>query len=485
MINLAVSGGRDFAGGWQLSLFSNSFRAMFGTCLANLLKFNTKSASSDYIISVSGTAHGEPPAEPSFNNMPSFRLTNARFADGSPCCLGIKDGLLCRPEELPAVTPDYDCHGAVVAPGFMDIHVHLRDPGQTYKEDLMTATTAAAFGGFTTVLAMPNTVPAIDSDAAFQELRSRLPGAPVHVLQAGAITVGRQGLVPSDIPALAAAGFPALSDDGSTPQDREVMRSIMQAAAAVGLPVIDHCECTALSRPGVMHEGTVSRELGLPGQPREAELSIVRRDIELSAETGCRIHLQHLSTAEAVELLRAARKSGLPVSGEATPHHLLLTHEAVRKFGPNAKMAPPLREESDRHALLAAVADGTLSVIATDHAPHAAEEKSRGMQDAPFGIIGLEAAVPVCLTLLYHSGLMKLTDFIDRFTAGPAAVLGLTPPKLQPGQPADLTVFEPETACRIDVSSFHSKSRNCPYDGLDCHGKITQVFVGGCPKLPF
>jgi len=398
--------------------------------------------------------------------------------------LAICDGILVEPSALSPQAEVQDCRGLTATPGFIDLHVHLREPGQTYKDDLLTTTAAAAHGGFTTVLAMPNTVPAIDSLEHFAPLRERLPLAPVKVFQACALTKGRQGLELAEISALAASGvFPAFSDDGSTPQDPMLMRRAMEMLAAAKLPVIDHCELLALSKPGVMHRGTVSAELGLPGQPREAEENIVRRDIGFCAETGCRLHLQHLSSAGSVALLREARRRGLPVTGEATPHHLQFTDEAVRQFGSNAKMAPPLREESDRQALLEGIADGTITVIATDHAPHTAEEKAAGMLKAPFGIIGLEAAFPVCLTQLWDSGLVSLSRLISLFTSGPASVLGLAAGTLSLGAPADVTLLDLAVRRPLEVSRFHSRSRNCPYDGLVCRGRVVQVFVDGIARL--
>ena len=398
--------------------------------------------------------------------------------------LAIRDGVLVEPSSLSPQAEERDCCGLTATPGFIDLHVHLREPGQTYKDDLLTTTAAAVHGGFTTVLAMPNTVPALDSLEHFAPLRERLPLAPIKVHQACALTKGRQGQELTDIATLAASGvFPAFSDDGSTPQDPTLMRRAMQLLAAANLPVIDHCELLALSKPGVMHRGKVSEELGLPGQPREAEENIVRRDIQFCAETGCRVHLQHLSSAGSVALLREARQRALPVTGEATPHHLQFTDEAVRRFGTNAKMAPPLREESDRQALLQGIADGTITVIATDHAPHTAEEKATGMLKAPFGIIGLEAAFPIALTLLWDSGLISLSRLVSLFTSGPAAVLGLNAGTLSLGAPADVTLLDLAVRRQLDVSSFHSRSRNCPYDGLDCRGRVVQVFVDGVARL--
>lgn len=394
--------------------------------------------------------------------------------------LAIRDGKIVAPETLSANAIRLDLRGKVVAPGFLDLHVHLREPGQTHKEDIVTATRAAAAGGFTAVLAMPNTAPPIDSPEAFRELNSRLPGrAVIEVLQSVALTIGRKGEQVTDIKALKAAGVIALTDDGSTPQDEKVMRQAMLLAKENDLPVIDHCEDFSLSKPGVMHAGEISQKLGLPGQPRLAEERIVERNIRLCRETGCRIHLQHLSSRGSIELLRQARKEGLPVTGEVTPHHLFLTDQAVEKYGTNAKMAPPLRAEKDRQMLLEALCDGTISAIATDHAPHAPDEKAQNMLEAPFGIIGLEAAVPLCLTLLYHRGLISLPELIARFSSGPRAILGLPPATLKPGATANLTILDTDHEHTLDTAKFHSKSLNCPWQGIPCKGRVTGIFFQG------
>ncbi|MDD3952972.1 MAG: dihydroorotase [Lentisphaeria bacterium] len=394
--------------------------------------------------------------------------------------LAIRDGKIVAAEALSDAAIRLDLRGKVVAPGFLDLHVHLREPGQTHKEDIVTATRAAAAGGFTTVLAMPNTAPAIDSPEAFREFNSRLPGrAVIEVLQSVALTLGRKGEQVTDIKALKAAGVTTLTDDGSTPQDEKIMRKAMLLAKSCNLPVIDHCEDLSLSKPGVMHAGKISQKLGLPGQPRLAEERIVERDIRLCRETGCRIHLQHLSSGGSVQLLRQARKEGLPVSGEVTPHHLFLTDQAIEKFGTNAKMAPPLREETDRQMLIEALCDGTICAIATDHAPHAPDEKAQSMLQAPFGIIGLEAVVPLCLTLLYHQGLISLPELIARFSSGPRAVLGLPPATLTPGATANLTILDPDHEYLLDTAKFHSKSLNCPWQGIPCKGSVQGVFYQG------
>lgn len=396
-------------------------------------------------------------------------------------CLAIHNGKFILPEQLPEEYETIDLHGWAAAPGFVDMHVHLRDPGQTQKEDVVSATNAAAAGGFTTVLAMANTVPVIDTPERYQIFLASLTGrAVVHVLQSAAITLGRNGRDLTDFSALAKLGIPVLTDDGSTPQDDSVMRLAMQRAAKEDLLIVDHCEDNRYSKPGVMHQGAVSERMHLPGQPRVAEERIVKRDIDLCRETGCRIHLQHLSSAGSIELLRRAQKEGLPVSGEATPHHLMMTDQAVERYGVNAKMAPPLREETDRQALIQALLDGTISAIATDHAPHTAAEKAQGMLKAPFGIIGLEAAVSLMLTLLYHSGKLTLLQFVSFFTSGPAAILHRKNfGTIALGASADLTIFDPEEEWVLDVSKFQSKGRNCPYDGQQCKGRVKAVFVAG------
>lgn len=388
--------------------------------------------------------------------------------------VAIKDGVFVSAADLS--NPDVvDMTGKVLCPGFVDVHVHLRDPGQTHKENLATGTAAAANGGFTSILAMPNTLPAVDSVAIYEDICRRASGSPVHVLQSACITKGRAGIEMADLRALAAAGIPAFSDDGSTTQNTVVMEDAMSLAAELGVPVIDHCENTSLSKPGVMHEGKVSARLGLPGQPRAAEESIVARDIELARKTGCRVHLQHLSSAGSIAMLRQAIQEGLPVSGEATPHHLFLTDEACEKYGTNAKMAPPLREEADCLALIEALQDGTISVIATDHAPHTADEKATGWHKAPFGIVGIEAAVPLCLTGLYHKGILSLTQLVSLFTLGPRKLLNLPIGSMNIGERADITVLDLNAEFSINVNEFKSMGRNCPYDGWKCKGSAKSI----------
>ena len=415
-------------------------------------------------------------------------LTGGRIVDPSRSTDEIRDIGLCNGRIVsPDVIPDArreDMSGKVLAPGFIDVHVHLREPGQTHKEDIATGTAAAIAGGFTTVVAMPNTVPALDSAEhvmAFMELVARK--AKVRVFPAGAITVGRQGEQMTNIRELMRAGCPVLSDDGSTPQRNGLMRAIMLAAAEAGVPVVDHCEDASLSKSGVLHDGDVAKKMGLPGQPRSAEEAIVARDLILAKETGCHIHLQHLSSKGSVELIRWAKSEGVNVTAEATPHHLFLTEDACLKYGTNAKMAPPLREEGDRLALIEGLKDGTIDMIATDHAPHTAEEKALGWLKAPFGIIGLETAVPLCLTYLYHAGILNLNDLIAKFTVGPAKLLGAFCSKvgqqlgsLEEGSTGGVTVLDLDAKHTIDVGVFKSKSKNCPYNGMECQGMVCGIY---------
>ena len=334
----------------------------------------------------------------------------------------------------------------MLASAFIDLHVHLREPGQTAKGDIAHETAAARAGGFGTIVAMANTTPPIDTAERWLDMQELLAAkAQVRVIQCACMTLGRDGHHPVDVAALKAAGVIALSDDGSTPQDTGVMREVAYRAAEAGLLLIDHCEDPPSSRRG--------------------EIEFAIRDLELARQTGARFHLQHLSAAEAVQALRDAQQDGLPVSGEATPHHLAFTSEAVSRWGTNAKMAPPLREERDRQALLAAVADGTLAAIATDHAPHTAEEKARPFEQAPNGIVGLEAAFPVCYKLLVKSGLMTFEDFLDRLTTGPAKILGIEVPQV-------LTELDLDSPNLLNTNELHSKSANCPWDGYPGWGKV-------------
>jgi dihydroorotase len=412
-------------------------------------------------------------------------LKGARCVDperGIDCLADVVvvDGRIAEGTDVPSDADVIDVSGLVVAPGFIDLHVHLREPGQTHKETIATGTRAAAAGGFSAVVAMPNTSPPIDSPALLEDVQGRAAeSAAVRVLQTAAISVGRQGAALTDAAALRAAGAVALTDDGTCLQNAGLMMKALRQAAEAGIPVIEHCEDAGVAAGGLLHQGEAAERLKLPGQPSAGEVLIAARDLVLSRETHWPIHLQHISARATVELARFAREHDIPLTTEVTPHHLLLTDTACLKYGTNAKMNPPLRSEDDRKALVAGLCDGTITAIATDHAPHTADEKAKGWADAPFGIVGLEAAVPLCLTHLYHTGLMSLADLIAAFTSGPRNILGLPYGTLEPGAPADIVVLDLETEHDICVDRFQSMGRNCPYDGMACKGRSVALMVAG------
>jgi dihydroorotase len=368
-----------------------------------------------------------------------------------------------------------------VAPGFIDAHVHLREPGGEAAETVATGSAAAARGGFTTVLAMPNTTPPLDRPDRVETVRALGQACGLaRVLVSGCITRGRAGAETADLAALAAAGAAAFTDDGSTVQDDAVMRAGMKAAAALGRPVMDHAQDRTVElQGGVMHEGRKSRACGLPGIPASAEAGTIRRDIELARETGCRVHIQHVTSRDGVELIGQAREAGLPVSGELTPHHLALPDEEVDPHDATFKMNPPLRSPEDREALIEACREQVLEVFATDHAPHPAEAKARGFLKAPFGIVGLETAVGITYTRLVETGLMPVQDWIRAWTQAPAALLGLPPPGLHPGSRADLVVLDVDTTWTVDPDAFASRARNTPFAGWKLRGRAVCTVLEG------
>lgn len=394
--------------------------------------------------------------------------------------IGIVDGKLADPL---SIVPDevIDATGLIVAPGLMDIHVHLRDPGQTHKEDMATGTAAAAAGGFTTVVAMPNTIPAMDSVEHF-ELAQRLIAekACIEVVQSACLSVNRKGEELTDFEALAKAGVLMLTDDGTCIQSHYKMWQALKKAAALNIPVSEHCEEEDLAAKGVMNDGQVSRELGLPGKSRLAEEMIVARDILLARESGAAVHIQHISSANSVKMIRAAQKEGIRITAEATPHHIMGTDEWVREFGPNAKMNPPLCTEEDRLEIIRGLADKTICCLVTDHAPHTDEEKGVGMLKAPAGIVGIEVALPLCLTELCERHHFSLYDVIALFTEGPRQVVsGLTGGTLSLGADANVVIFDATQRQKINCATFKSKSTNCPYDGMEVVGKICRTIYKG------
>ncbi len=386
-----------------------------------------------------------------------------------------------------------DATGLIVAPGFVDLHCHLRDPGFEYKESIATGTQAAARGGFTTVCCMPNTDPPIDTRATVEYvLRTAAATGAVRVLPIGCVTRGRAGRELAELGDLFDAGCVAFSDDGVPVADGGLLRRALEYARISGLAIIDHCEDLEIASGGVMHEGWVSTRLGLRGQPAAAEESFVARDIAVAAQVGAPVHIAHVSTRAAVELIRSAKARGLPVTAEVTPHHLTLTHHAVA-FSSNggealvydtaAKVNPPLRTRDDVAACVEALRDGTIDAIATDHAPHAGYEKDVEFDAAPFGISGLETAFGLCMTLV-EAGALDLATLIERLTAGPVRALGLERAvpglgSLAEGAPGDIVLLDPQAEWTVEPERFASKGKNTPLAGRTLRGKVVATVYEG------
>jgi dihydroorotase len=372
-----------------------------------------------------------------------------------------------------------DVAGMWVVPGLIDMHAHLREPGQEYKEDIATGTAAAAAGGFTAVCAMPNTVPPNDNRAVTELIvrRAREVGV-VRVYPIGCITQGQKGENLAEMGELKDAGCVAVSDDGKCVANSEVMRRALEYARGFVLPVIQHAEDVALSANGPAHEGAASTRIGVRGQPAAAESCMVARDLELVALTGARYHVAHVSCTETVRLVREAKRRGLPVTCEATPHHLTLTDEACAGYDTSTRVNPPLRSASDVAAVREALADGTIDAVATDHAPHSSVEKDVEFEQAASGMIGLETALPLCLELL-GSGAMTPMTLFARMTTAPAKILGLPGGTLALGSVADITVVDPQAVWTCDKSRFRSKSRNSPFVGRTLRGRARLTIVGG------
>lgn len=384
-------------------------------------------------------------------------------------------------DKKPSDSVVIDATGKVVTPGLIDIHVHFREPGQSHKETIASGSRCAAAGGFTAVVCMPNTSPVADSPATIAWIQERAAStAIVNVFCTGAITRGIAGEEMAPIGALANAGVVALTDDGRCIQNHGVMRRAVEYARQFGLPIMDHCQEATLSSDGVMSEGEWSTRLGLPGWPALAEDMIVARNILIAEETGHPIHCQHISSARSVRLLREARRRGVPITAEVCPHHIALTDGDLKTFDTNFKMNPPLRTQEDIDEIIEGVADGTITILASDHAPHAPYEKEVEFDKAPFGILGLETELPVFLEILLHQRkAVTLPKIIEMLTINPARFLKLDRGTLSVGAPADVTILDPDHAWTYDKNDSPSLSRNTPFHGMALRGRALTTIVGG------
>ncbi len=401
------------------------------------------------------------------------RTGDLLVVDGSIAAVGSGIG---KPDGAEVI----DCTGAIVCPGFVDVHCHLREPGREDVETIASGARSAAAGGFTAVCAMPNTEPVTDNQAAvgFIARQAQRAGA-ARVYPIGAITLGQRGEALAEFGEMVGAGAVAVSDDGKPVVSAHLMRTALEYARTFGIPVADHCEEPTLAHGGAMNEGLVSARMGLKGIPSEAEEIMVIRDILLARRTGGHVHLCHMSTKGSVELIRWGKERNIRVTAEVCPHHLSLTEEQCEGYNTNAKMNPPLRTPADVAALQEAVRDGTIDVVATDHAPHHYDEKEREFADAPNGIVGLETALAVLMTYLVAPGILDLATLVERMAIAPARIFGLPGGALKKGGVADITVFDPERRWVVEPARFVSKGRNSPYAGHTLQGRALCTIVGG------
>ncbi len=383
------------------------------------------------------------------------------------------------PGAAPAARRRVDAEGLWITPGLIDMHVHLREPGGEHKETIATGLSAAAAGGFTAVAAMANTSPVNDDPEITRWMLARAAAAGgTRMLPVAAVTRGLRGVELTDFAALRHAGAVAFSDDGMPIEDGDLMRRALAAAREVGAPIIAHEEERAVAGAGVVDAGPIAERLGVAGMPAEAEARMIARDCTLAAETGGALHVAHVSTAAGIDRIREAQARGIRVSAEATPHHFTLERDAVLRHGALAKMNPPLRSRDDVAAVRGALADGTIAVIASDHAPHHADEKARGLRDAPFGVVGLETALALTLACV-HAGVLTVARAVAAMSWAPARILGLASGRIAEGGVADLTLIDPDLRWTVDAAAFRSRSRNTPFEGVELRGRAVAVCVGG------
>ncbi len=418
----------------------------------------------------------------------TYLLQNGRVIDPANGRDEIADVLLGADGTVAAVgpnldagpdTPVLDCTNLVVCPGLIDIHVHLRVPGQEYKEDVASGTAAAANGGFTAIACQPNTSPPIDSASIVKDIRAQAEGASARVHVIAAVSPGLKNEELSEMADLQDAGAVGIGDDAFPVANSGFLRRAMEYCKMLDLPYVAHCEDKDLTGDGVMNEGYISTTLGLKGIPRTAEDVGTARNVLLAMATGCRLHILHVSTKASVEIIRHAKWFGAPITAETCPQYVALTDAACLGYNTHAKMSPPLRTEADQEAIVEGLRDGTLDAIATDHAPHAPHEKEQEFARAPFGMLGLETSLGLVITHLVKPGVLTLSQMVEKMSLAPARILGVPGGTLTVGAPADVTVFDPDAEWTVDVSVFKSKSRNSVLDGVTLTGRAVTTFVGG------